>query len=271
MEVPYEEQTAEELAQEEAAFEATVNGTDLVPVVTEPEAVIEEPVVELPKEEASIEETTEEVPLTVNDLKAMIEAERTETQKLRDKLFGKVGELQQRIDNARAASTGLSPKARERLQVDFPELAEMLFDGEVEPEPEPEPEPTYEAPAYVPTPDTKVDDVEKKLERRILTLQHKDWEQVVVSPEFATWRATKLSPEEALELDESWDADFISGKIAEFKSFKEAQTKQDVKNKEKQDRLNAAITPRGTPRANNSNLGDDDEESAMMAAYGRRH
>lgn len=254
--------TAEEMAQEEAAFEATFNDTDHGPEdVNEPEAEA------VPEVESKPEEPGEPAtpPLTVDDLKAMIESERAESQRRLDTVFGKIGNLQQKIDAARTSAIGISPKAKERLAADFPELAEMLFDG-TEESSAPVAQQAYTAPQM---PDVQ-DVIRREVEPLKLSVTHPDWEGVVQSKDFLNWKQSVLDPNVASELDNSWDAKFVSGKITEFKKWREAQAAQAQAAQKRQDRLDAAITPRGVPRAGTGTLSDDDEEAMMMKSYGRK-
>ena len=257
------EQNAASEAEEEAAFEAGFNATDIEEV---PAAETNTTTPAESEEQAPPEaETPAEKELTVNDLKAMIEAERAESQKLRDKVFGKVGELQQRIDAAKVSASGISSKARERLKTEFPELAEMLFDNDSEPV-------QQEAPQSTNTQRQANDeDSDKKLERRLLARDHRDWEQVVISPEFSDWKTSSLNPQDSATLDESWDADFISAKITEFKKWQQDKAKKvNETEKQKQDRLNSGVMPRGVPRTGTATHTEDDEEAAMLQSFGRK-
>lgn len=241
-------QSPEDDAAEEAAFEATFSQEEKV------EEPAEEPVEE-PAKEPEPDEPEPPKALTVGDLRALIEEQAERSKQSHAKLAGKVGELQQKIDAARQSTSGISPKARERLATDFPELAEMLFDKDAPP-----PEP------YVPAP--PAEDLEKKFELRLLKKEHKDWEQVVASTDFLGWKTSILDKNEAAVLDDSWDADFVSAKITQFKEWKAArETKVQKATQDKQSRLDAAITPHGIPRVGTSSISDDDEESSMVKAF----
>lgn len=241
-------------AAEEAAFLAGFNDTDLEP----------EPTPEPEPEPDPAPEAEPAKSLTIDDLAAIIEQQKQEAAKMRDTFFGKLGNLQQKIDSAKGSVSGISPKARERLQADFPELAEMLFDGASDPEPvAPEP---FE---YTPVED-RVEKVKQEFEMKLLARDHKDWDKVVGSQEFATWKDNVLDPMAALELENSWDSDFVSGKITEFKEWHQSQLKKQEQDKIKKQRLENAVTPKGIPRSGNSDLMDDDEDAAMEAAFRKR-
>jgi len=253
-----EDQTAEELAQEEEGFEAGFNSTDVEPV--------KEPVKEAPEEpeEPATAETAKPLTATdLQDLRAMIEDTANKSKLSASKLAGKLGELQQRIDAAKNSAAGISPKAKERLTNDFPELAALLFDEEAEPQ-------TTVAPVYT---DARVDDLSRTFERKLLKRDHPDWEAVVRGQEFNNWKST-LPVEEAKALDDSWDADFISDKLTQFKQYQgdhgkkaEAAKLKAEDDKKKKERLALGVTPRGVPRDGRASPSDDDEEAAMMGAF----
>jgi hypothetical protein len=266
--------TAADEAAEDAAFEA---GFAAIAIESAPEpepvaAAAPEP--EKP-EPAVAPEPEPSKPLTKDDLEAIIAATKQETrqemQALHDRVFGKFGELKQKIDAMKSSTGGLSAKAREKLTDQFPELASMLFDDEPEPEPVIPATSTPVQPASsAVTEDNWQADPLKLVEMRLLTRDHSDWKQVVVSQEFNSWRQTALAPADNAKLDEAWDADFVSAKITEFKAWQAAQAKKAADDKKKQERLDAAITPRGNPRAGTSSLDDNDEEAAMEAAFKQR-
>jgi len=264
-----EQQTPEELAEEEAAFSATFEEpTDQAPAEGSEGAEVKPEAGQGTQQEAAAEPAAAEAESakepTIADLLAIIEAGKSEQAKLRDKVFGKVGELQQKIDSMKTQSSGISPAARERLKADFPELAEMLFEG-AEPVAE-----QQQVVAPVQTAAPTAEDGDRKIEVRLLTRDHRDWQQVVNSPEFAAWKTGVLKPEDSAILDTSWDADYISGKITDFKTWKAAEQKKAAEADAKKQRLSSAITPKGVPRTNTSTSGDDDEEAAMLESYGKR-
>jgi hypothetical protein len=257
------EQSAEDEAAEELALAQAYGAEDLEPKPDD----LQDDQAKDPEPPAPTEEPPAEEPpaptLSVNDLVAMIETERTENQKLRDRVFGKIGDLQQRIDAIKSTAGGISPMAKERLAADFPELAEMLFDNSQEP-------PSAFTPAPQPPPTgADKEELEQAFEKRLLKRDHPDWERVVISPEFTEFKKT-LDPKIASELDDSWDADFVSPKITEFKQWQADLAAKQKADQEKADRLESAIVPKGVPRTGTASGGADSEEEAMMAAYGRK-
>ena len=274
------EQNAENEAAEEAAFEAAFSGTDQAPesdaaaTTDQPGAESEQQVEAAPAVQeptAAVAEPVKEP--TVAEVLEQLAAERTERQKLNDKVFGKVGELQQKIDAMKTTAHGISPKARERLAADFPELAEMLFESSAPAQAEQQSAPVA---AQVPVhTDLGADGFtsEQRMELRLLKRDHPDYVQVAGSPEFTAWQTTALSAADAAALVDAWDADLVSKRITEFKTWRAAQTaasnKAAADKLAKQNRLLGAITPQGVPRASSSSSGSDDEETAMMEAYGK--
>lgn len=272
-----DEETVSEVddAAEEAAFESGFNGTDLEPAPEEAQTAEPEPAQEQEPEPAQEQEPeAEEAPtgeakaLSVDDLKAMMEAQQQEYQRKLDTVFGKIGNLQQKIDSAKSVSNGLSAKARERLQADFPELAGMLFDDDGEPEPVAN-QGGYEPPAALPPlPDLPgIEEVELNFSRKLLSRDHRDWEQVVASQDFSNWQNSVLTPEQAAEMNSSRDPDVVSDGITKFKAWQKAQSDKAEEDKRKKERLAGAVTPKGIPRDSAASYSDDDEESAMLSAF----
>lgn len=254
---------------EDDALEAGFNDTDLAPVDQENTTIIEEP----KPQEAEVKAEEVEAPLTRAEFQAMANrAAALEAQlgKVQDRTFGKIGELQQKIEQVRTAGVGLSPRAKERLAEEFPELAEMLFDGAGEPG---NVAPQIQIPNFDELVESKVqtrqEELRQSLEKRLLSRDHKDWQQVVVGDGFRGWVAT-LPPADQQQLASTWDADFVSSKITDYKAWQAAQSKGNeadaLKAAEKTKRLEAALVPKGVPR-NGPSYDEDDEEAAMAKAF----
>jgi len=254
---------------EDDALEAGFNDTDLAPVDQENTTIIEEP----KPQEAEVKAGEVEAPLTRAEFQAMADrANALEAQlgKVHDKAFGKIGELQQKIEQVRTAGVGLSPRAKERLAEEFPELAEMLFEGAGELG---NVAPQIQTPNFDELVESKVstrqEEMRQSLEKRLLSRDHKDWQQIVVNDGFKGWVST-LPPEDQQQLASTWDADFVSSKITDYKAWMSAQSKafevDASKAHEKTKRLEAALTPRGVQR-NGPSYDDDDEEAAMAKAF----
>lgn len=256
---------------EDAAMEAAFDGT--APTV-EPEAPEAPPEADEPESEVQEEvqpEEPQEQPLTRAELRAIEDrAAKLEEQlsKVHDKAFGKIGELQQRIETLRTKTTGLSPKAKERLSEEFPELAEMLFDsGESTAQADPEPPRRDQSLEILERVKAEREQERKEMEKRLLRRDHPDWETVVASDGFRGW-VSKLPPQEQQELANSWDADFISQKLAAFKDAEQSRKATAEKTAgSKNKRLESAIVPRGAGRGTQG-YSVDEEEAAMREAFG---
>ncbi len=255
--------------EEEAAFEAGFSGesedtTEQGPQA-EPEAEPQQP------EEVA---PTQKV-LTEDDVKAAVAqavmSMRGDLTKVHDRVFGKVGELQMKLDNLRASAMIAGKEQREKLKEEFPELAEMLFSRAEDSAPasaternEPQ-RPTVDVESVV---NRRIATTQMELERRLLTRDHRDWEQVAGSPEFDAWK-DRLPRQDRERLETTWDADFISSKLTEFKQQRDSTVRAAAESREaKKRRVEAAITPRGV--ASGQSADEDDEEAAMTKAFGRR-
>ena len=251
--------TPEDLAAEELALEAAFTGIDPVPT-PEPEPKPEEsaPVVPEPV-------TPEPVKgMTIDDFNAAMNTQKQEMQKNLDRVFGKVGNLEERLNAIKSTAGGFSAKQRAKIETEFPEMAALLFEEEPEPAPIPEvkPEP---APVIIQRPERDIEE-----EKELLSFDHPDWETVVASPDFASWKAT-LPAKVVKRLEETEDAGFVSGKLTVYKSWlstkTQAATEKAEKDKLNKERLEAAINPKGVPRAAATGQGTDEEEAAMLEAY----
>jgi len=279
----------EDIAIEEAAFDAGFNGEEVAAVIPDgntPDAAQQNANQETAEQEAARiakAQADAAVALAAEQDKPMSRAEVQQlaeslaaaaASKVHDKAFGKIGELQQRIEQMKAVGARISPTAKTRLAADFPELAEMLFDGADDVTAD-----TTIKPAAQQQHTLSTDDIRKaveaettqKLERRLLTRDHSDWEQVVVTPEFKGWMA-KLPPQEQQALNTTWNADLVSRKLTEFKKFRVTQSDafkaKQAKKMELKKRLEGALTPKGVSKAvglTPSHL--TDEEAAMEKAF----
>lgn len=266
------EKTAEELAADDTAEEEAFLTGFGEPSEEPAEPEVIEETVEVPVEVPVEAEPELPKTLTIDDLTAAIAASKAEQQKQFDRLFGTVGDLKSRaekLENAQAKFNAMSKKQQDALSVEFPELAAIMnieVDDFI---------PTH-VPKEQPVADPRVDDLSRTFERKLLTRDHRDWEQVVVSPEFSQWKS-QLPQAEAEELDNSWDADLISGKITRFKEWQKEQLnataeaeRQTAEEAARKKRLDNAVVPRGAPRDTTSSHLPDDEESAMMSSFKKR-
>lgn len=213
------------------------------------------------EEAAAVEEddgvvTVEEQPViagvTEEQLTSML-AKIPETSSEIRKVYGKIGELNQRLQALDSKRLQLSPEKMTRLRADYPELAEALaadLSEMIVPS-----GPQFDDKAF----DERVAAVEEKIKRetelKFLTRAHRDWQTVVASDEFAVWAQT-LPEEDQNALRQTWDSIYVSDKLDEFKAWK--QNRQTA-TQTRQKRLEQAVTPQGTPATAPPVITEDDE------------
>lgn len=275
--VKEEEAVIKEEQEEKAALDAAFNDEPVVALdatqdgSTQEEDIQEE---ETPAEEPTPPQlfagmTEEEIKQAVKNGQEIAEIKK-ELYRIHDKFYGRIGDFEQRIkDIPKPQVSGISPRAKERLSEEFPELAELLFGG-VDEEPS-----APSAPVAIPEPEPKVDVNQvvgdamnrqsKSFEVRLLKRDHPDFESIKGSRDWTTW-VNSRSSDEKQQIENSWDADYLSKKLTEFKDFLTGKKKNsEDKSEEKKKRLQAAITPRGDKSL--GAIDPDDEEAAMMIAF----
>lgn len=101
----------------------------------------------------------------------------------------------------------------------------------------------------------------ERAELRIVKSMHRDFDQVVASPEFSAWLGT-LPAEEQAHIRDSEDGFVAADAVTDFKAWRTAQQQAKTKN---QNRLTRAVTPQGdaVPSSHIAN----DEESAFDAGF----
>lgn len=177
-----------------------------------------------------------------------------------DKLGGKYGEINRAIQQ-RPAGMKFSKEALSEIESEYPDLGAKLKALFTE---------AGEAPA--PAAAINPDEIERRVQERLrpeldrinqLAIQqvdygmksyHRDWKQVVASPDFETWRKS-LPEAEAMQTLQSDDVDFAAGQIDKFKAHRQTLAEKaaaDAARKARQQngakRLEAAITPQGTAK-----------------------
>lgn len=265
--------TPEDEAAEEAAFEAGFAGTDVdeTPPPAEVAATPDEIVATPEPESPAAEEPPQPEFISKAQFEETFSALRAEHQKTIDKMFGRLGDVQHKLEQARKESAGISPKARERLTKEFPEFAEILFaDMPEEPEPGTQVRILPSTPAPISGPGPDVVKTQQAYERKLLTKDHADWELVVNSQEFDAFKSSVLTPEQRAELDSSWDAELIGGRLSEFKAWHAAQIKVKEAEEAKKNRLTSAVTPKGVNQTVTVGGSEDEEQAAMEASFKKR-
>lgn len=166
------------------------------------------------------------------------------------KVFGRLGEFNQALQTLQQPrQVSLDKEKLKRLSEKFPELAEDLASdlsealaGVTSQQAQPAFDPAMLDRFVSERLAIQEDAINKKLEVKWLTRQHKDWKELASSQEFELWKQNVLPEQERVFLDDTWDAEFISEKLSEFKNWRDQanQTKE-----KKQKRLEAAVAPRG--------------------------
>lgn len=274
------EQTLEvtDEAQEEAAFNSVfADGEDAQPS-PEPETTATETMPEA-TEQASGEQPPEQkespvllAGLTEDQVKDLLlkAGKYDELGSQVQKIFGRLGAFNDTLNTLKQRSSNgvqLSPGKFKRLGQEFPELAEMLsadlseaigsnaggasFD------------PKQIDDLVSSRLSVKEQEIQRQMEARWLTKQHRDWQGVVASADFNLWKDNILPQQDRQQLENSWDADFISDKLTAFKDWKASQTAKPNTQGNRQKRLESAVLPQGKT----STTTPMDEEDAYLSAW----
>lgn len=259
-------ETADTTAQDEAAFNAgfddgeqtTTPDATTVEAGAEPEPTPKEP--EPPKLAQITEEQFQSLMKAASDVDEI----RRDSKSKIDVLSGHLGGLKQKLEQLQQGRSKLSAGQLKRVNAEFPELGALLeqdlgeaFTGGSQIDPEEIDKKVQERVAE------KVVPMEKKL----LRLYHRDWEDVVRSKDFMDWQKT-LPPAEEQKFLASNDGEYIADVITSFKDFKAKQAtptqtppKPDGANRQRL--LAAAAQPKGT---GGHATGPSDEDD-FMAGY----
>jgi len=185
-----------------------------------------------------------------NDLMAKV-SQIDEGRRQIDTLSGHLGGMKQVVEGLKQQRKSLSAGQLKRVAAEFPELAEALQSdlselggASVDPV-----EIDKRVESVV---ETRVAAKAIEFETKLLRFYHRDWSEVVVSPDFLAWKG-QLPEAERAKLDTSNDGEYIADKLTEFKAAKAAKDKAAAEAAEKarssdkrQQRLEAAVPPRGT-------------------------
>lgn len=287
--------TPEAQAEEEAAFAAAfahTRGEEAPAVEAQPAGEVEgeAPATE-EEEEVAVEAPASEAPklfagLTEEQIAAAL-ARSGSLQGTVDKMAGRIGQLMQQIEALRTnpPTTQQAQKALdlklERLSGAFPELANLLREdlqglsgggssGELPPAaPVGITQEQFDA-ALAERLAAQQNALNEKLEVRVLTILHPDWNQVIRTNEFALWRDNVLGGAAGKALMESEDASFISAGLTQFKQWLAGSKAPAPKPAPRTSRLSNAVLPSGGSQPVQSPI---TEEDAFIAAFNkeRRH
>lgn len=268
------EPQVEEVTQDDAGFEsgfAEARGEE-PPVEAAPE--VKEQAGTAEETQAEQTATPEETPaqtliagLTEDELKRLLlKANSVDDVNARlEKAFGKFGEINRTLQELQKRGGGsMSAGQLKRLSGEYPELAELLASdlneafansGGTSAAP-------FDPSELDQRVAQKVTDAERNFEKRLLRREHKDWEQVVTSDDFRLWMDNVLPAEDKMHLNATWDSEFISEKLTEFKAWKSnADGQAKPQREQKQKRLEAAVTPTSS-RSPGPNIQSDDDAFA---------
>ncbi len=202
------------------------------------------------------------------------------------KVYGKIGELNRTLESLRQGRK-LSAAQLKRLNTEFPEIAGMLAEdfseiyaaqeGQQAAQDQAQ-QASQQAAAPAPQAPQQADiqklisdsvnnavaGISAQAERKALALVHPGWEEIVQSPEFATWLQS-LPPEQARHYAESEDARIASEAISLFSDA--AKAKANVK-QTKQTRLERAVAPTGESAPAPNTI--DDEQAFVIGFNSQR-
>ena len=284
-------QSAEELAAEEAAFNAAFKSTrgDEPEPVVEPEKV--EAKVPLGEGETVNEEVVEPTAAEPPKLIAGLTEEQVTAalsragalQSTVDKMAGRLGNLMQQIEalkaappTTQAAQQSLNLKL-EKLSGQFPELANLLREDLSDLQQTQVASPAPAAPVGLTQEQFDAalnarlagttEQLTEQMEVKILSIQHPDWLELIKTPQFALFRDNVLPAGVGAQLMASSDSAFISSKLTEFKEWRaksQAPAAPTPVPAARKNRLAQAVIPNGdrsAPRAPQT------EEDAFLAGF----
>jgi hypothetical protein len=259
-----EQTEAEELAQVMAGYNKTARvdeesaPAEVEKPTPEPEQVAE-PVIETPPE-----------PSVADELKAL-KAKVTALASTSDpdavrRMHGEIGSINRTLQQLQAPKQDAAPveddltaAIREAESSEFPEITAPLVKAlkalstarQAQTEQKP-----IDIAANV---STEVERIVKQNAIEALADEHPDYETVRDTPEFKKWLANK-TPEFQAKIESTWNPAVVSRAISEFKDSLKVRQK-------KQERLELAVTPQGTPQKPGASTISDEE--ALMIGYNK--
>lgn len=266
-EAPETKATPEQDAQEaQAAFEAGFNGDRDTPVKAKPANEPQKPQADpLATMRAELEKAAEEkAEAMLNARTAAIEQKHAA--ELR-RIYGMIGEIKgKQMEASKAPGKKLTPEALKRIRQNYGEdlardLSEDLNEATAPP-PEPPVDRSQIEREYMakigPQFSAQIDKIRRDHQDELMSAIHKDWREILPSPEFKKWWFAL--PEEKRAGFNSTQAVVAAQAITEFKAQRDKAVKAAQANKT---RLEAAVAPRGaaTPQTQMS------DEDAFLAGF----
>ena len=194
---------------------------------------------------------------------------RSDSKRQIDTLAGHLGGMKQLVEGLKQQRGAITPGQLKRVAQDYPELAKALREdlkelggaaGPGQPVDMADIERRAQAIVAQELPKELV-----KQEIKILRLYHRDWVDVVRSPEFVNWSRT-LAPSDQQRLAGN-DGEFIADKISDFKARPKPKTTTQPASPSntRQRRLEAAVSPKGTGGHAPAPAAEDDFEAGFRA------
>jgi uncharacterized protein (UPF0335 family) len=169
----------------------------------------------------------------------------SEVDKLKEreaKVFGTLGSYKQQLDQLRNQPRQEVQKfdaKLDRMTAEYPEMAEALREDLLGLQGS-----SFDSDAVERIVNERLEAAGKVNETKLLSVMHPDWRTIPSSNEFTQWKGT-LSPEELQIVDDSWDALSVGNSLSTFKAWKSKATQAAQAKQVRQNRLEAAVTPKG--------------------------
>ena len=178
---------------------------------------------------------------------------------LRDRAFGKIGELNRNIQNIQQApqiNGAISADKLTKLRELDPEVAEAFaadLSGYIG-----QPAQTSVSNEHIDSiVSQRLNQISRGYEEKLLAVAHPDYQQVTKTEEFNQWLGLKDANEQQT-IVKSQDAVFVSNKLNEFKNWRDNK-----KQPNKQERLKRAVVPDGVV----SDRRELSDEEAFLAGF----
>jgi hypothetical protein len=185
----------------------------------------------------------------VDQLKALIEQNN-------QKMYGKLGEYQKKINELKQVSTAkIGKDSLKRLSAEFPDLAELLADDLAEA--------IQASPSGLDQ--DHVDNLvnqrmvtaQQEMEKKLIAIAHRDWKQVLTSDDWKAWVSTQAAERKA-EIETTWDSAILADAISDYKNAKNASAEKAAQTQQRRaNKLERNVMPNGVPASGPMRLPDE--------------
>ena len=239
--------------------------------IVDPKEIVSEEDVSLKADENANQEAFPGIGLTPQQMRDSLSkiGNMDKMSKQIDRLFGTMGDIQQKLSQGQAATKKEEAEVKQefsRLHEEYPELAGVLAE---------------DMKAIMATSNKPIDidgavnqrlaaeigAVKEAFELKLLTMQHKDWQEQVKSNDFSLWLQT-LPDTKRTEIEHSPDSAVIVDAVSDFKSWRDKTVKRGDSEQRSKKRLEDAIVPIGTSR--NPPTTQSDEDAFVSGFKGAR-